>query len=140
MNELEKLKREDEELRAVNIEKLEQFIDNAIYIGGKPCDIAEMVLAVIENQNKDIINELKATINSIKSEVLSMEICKNINTGHEPSISCFQRSIDLAILEAHKTPSQHLADIKANAIRDYESSLSSFAWNAEEYIKNIINK
>jgi sugar-specific transcriptional regulator TrmB len=116
MNELEKLKQEAEELRAINIKKLEQFIDNAIYLGDKPCDIAEMVFVVIENQNKHIINELKATIDSIKNEVLSMESCKNINTGYEPSISCFQRSIDLTILQAHKTPSQHLTDIKADAI------------------------
>jgi hypothetical protein len=57
MNKSEELKKENAELRAVNIKKLEQFIDNAIYIGDKPRDIAEMVFAVIENQNKDISNQ-----------------------------------------------------------------------------------
>lgn len=33
---------------------------------------------------------------------------------------------------------QSLADIRAEAVMDYEASLSSFAWTAEEYIANKI--
>jgi len=39
-----------------------------------------------------------------------------------------------------KTPAQSLADIRAEAVRDYEASLSSFAWTAEEYIANRIKE
>ena len=35
---------------------------------------------------------------------------------------------------------KQIADIKAGAVRDYESSLSSFAWTADEYIEAIINE
>ena len=37
-----------------------------------------------------------------------------------------------------QAPSQSLVDIKADAVRDYEASLSSFPWTAEEYIEKMI--
>jgi len=42
----------------------------------------------------------------------------------------------VSVLES--TPTQSLADIRAEAVMDYEASLSSFAWTAEEYIANKI--
>ncbi len=32
-----------------------------------------------------------------------------------------------------------IKEIQAEAVRDYENSLNSFSWDAEEYIANVIN-
>ena len=62
-----------------------------------------------------------------------MECRKLIKSGSftRDFISMLHDSADRAI---SKPPTKHLADIKADAVRDYEASLSSFAWTAEEYI------
>jgi hypothetical protein len=85
--------------------------------------------------------ELKIALGIASSFPIKVKIeCRKlIKLGHVTidSIIMLQDSADRAL---YSTSEQNLADIKADAVRDYESSLSSFAWTAEEYIENIINK
>ena len=107
------------ELRIKQVNELEQFIDNAIFVGDEPCDIAEMVKVVTDKQNKNITKELeetKAKLHSLQIEILGMSCAKENNSGFEPSLSVYQRSVDMVIAAARKAPVKHLADIKADAV------------------------
>jgi len=62
------------------------------------------------------LEETKAKLHSLQVEILDMSCAKENNSGFEPSLSVYQRSIDMVIAEARKTPPQSLADIRAEAV------------------------
>jgi len=61
-------------------------------------------------------DELRAKLHNLQVEILDMSCAKENNSGFEPSLSVYQRSIDIVIAEARKTPTQALADIRAEAV------------------------
>ena len=98
----------------------------------------EYLLTEIE-QLKLERDEFKAKLHTLQVEILDMSCAKANNSGFEPSLSVYQRSIDIVIAEARKTPPQHLADIKADAVIEcWESYLLSHG-NAgdESYCKGF---
>ena len=81
--------------------------------------LEEICQLTIENK------ELKAKNEYLESIISGVAFLPNVIIGdYQPVVS----------LELDK----FLADIKAEAVRDYEASLSSFPWTAEEYIEKMI--
>ena len=78
----------------------------------------------LDRENK----ELKASNRALLNHLV---ICHNEQPDEYIGMGAVQNLIN-------STPSQSLADIKADAVRDYEASLSSFPWTAEEYIEKMI--
>ena len=109
----------------------------------------EYLLTEIE-QLKLERDEFKAKLHTLQVEILDMSCAKANNSGFEPSLSVYQRSIDIVIAEARKTPTQHLTDIKADAVislidsdlgHSVESGCFSSGWvyTADE-VKDHANK
>ena len=67
--------------------------------------------------------ELRASIRRIKCDISGMDQCNDMNSGYEPSLSCFQRSVQIVITNSNKLPVQHLSDIKADAQEEFISMM-----------------
>ena len=78
-------------------------------------------------------DELRASLMKIKGLILSLSCDKENNSGHEPSLSVYQRSVDDVIAQGLRMQCQDLADIRADAV---DSVLDNCAWfHNREYIK-----
>ena len=95
-------------------------------------------------QDQYTVEELDRENKELKAKLSELKDCFNQLTGsmadRDDFGNCLIPELDAdTMIEAfNKTLSQSLADIKADAVRDYEASLSSFPWTAEEYIEKMI--
>lgn len=108
MKELEQLQKENDELRA----KLDEVLS------------VNNIKAMLENE----INHLRIDNSDDWHDIREYEYLDEDD----------YQSISEGMLQylSRSTPIQSLAEVKAEAVRDYEASLSSFPWTAEEYIAN----
>ena len=65
----------------------------------------------------------KCMTEALKLAIKSVALSDQNNSGFEPSLSVFQRDISELIELGNITPSQSLADIKADAVRDAANNL-----------------
>jgi len=82
----------------------------------RPCEHGRLKRQCNECDLQAQNDELRAKLHNLQVEILDMSCAKENNSGFEPSLSVYQRSIDIVIAEARKTPAQTLADIRAEAV------------------------
>ena len=87
---------------------------------------------------KKYLLESAAQINGLNYSLTMLIGSATNNTGNEPSISVYHRALNEAHEALSRTPAQSLNNVRAKAVMDYEASLSSFAWTAEEYVNEMI--
>lgn len=88
----------------------------------RPCEHGRLKRQCNECDLQAQNDELRAKLHSLQVEILDMSCAKENNSGFEPSLSVYQRSIDIVIAEARKTPAQSLADIRAEAVIEFNMS------------------